>query len=80
MTDDPWRRDEPSSPCIRVCLIHPEARLCTGGLRSLDEIAAWGRMTEAERQAIMATLAARAPDLVRRRGGRAGALARRTGD
>jgi uncharacterized protein len=80
VTDDLWHREEPSSPCIKICVIHPEARLCTGCLRTIDEITAWSRMTEAERMAIMATLPARAPRLAQRRGGRAGALARRTAD
>jgi uncharacterized protein len=80
VTDDLWHREEPSSPCIKICVIHPEARLCTGCLRTIDEITAWSRMTEAERRAIMATLPARAPRLAQRRGGRAGALARRTAD
>ena len=80
MTDDVWHRDEPSSPCTKVCTIHPEARLCVGCLRSIDEITAWSRMSEDERRAIMLTLPARAPRLAQRRGGRAGALARRTPD
>ncbi|WP_103173389.1 DUF1289 domain-containing protein [Paracoccus sp. SY] len=28
------------SPCIKVCVIDPATRLCTGCWRSLDEIAA----------------------------------------
>jgi predicted Fe-S protein YdhL (DUF1289 family) len=80
MTDTLWRRDEPSSPCTKVCTIHPEARLCVGCLRTIDEITAWSRMTEADRQAIMATLPTRAPLLQQRRGGRSGAVARRPVD
>ncbi|MFT4014616.1 MAG: DUF1289 domain-containing protein [Paracoccus sp. (in: a-proteobacteria)] len=48
-----------SSPCIRVCVIDPASGLCTGCLRSLDEIAGWGTMTEAQRRGIMAALPAR---------------------
>ena len=70
MTDDPWRRDEPESPCIQICVVHPESRLCTGCYRSLDEIAAWGRMSSDERRAVMAQLPGRAGQLARRRGGR----------
>ncbi|QRZ13402.1 DUF1289 domain-containing protein [Paracoccus methylovorus] len=47
---------KPSSPCINICRIDPASRLCTGCLRSIDEITRWGRMTEAERRAIMAQL------------------------
>ncbi|MBE2278432.1 MAG: DUF1289 domain-containing protein [Rhodobacteraceae bacterium] len=74
MKDDIWRRDEIESPCVKICVIHPEARLCVGCLRSLDEIAQWSRMTTAERQGIMAELPARGPRLARRRGGRAARL------
>ena len=34
MSDSPWSRDEPDSPCRRICLIHPESGLCIGGYRS----------------------------------------------
>lgn len=47
------------SPCIRVCYIEPETGLCSGCARTLQEIAAWSRLTATERQAIMATLHAR---------------------
>ncbi len=63
MTDDVWRRDEIASPCVNVCVIHPGARICVGCLRTGDEIAAWSRLTPAERAAIMAALPARAPAL-----------------
>lgn len=71
MRDDIWKRDEPSSPCVNICVVHPRERICTGCLRSVEEIAAWGRMGEDERRAIMAELPARAPRLKKRRGGRA---------
>ncbi|MFM8354248.1 MAG: DUF1289 domain-containing protein [Gammaproteobacteria bacterium] len=47
------------SPCIRVCSIEADTGLCVGCARTLTEIAAWSRLTASERQAIMATLAAR---------------------
>ena len=72
MTYPVWKRDEIESPCVRVCLIHPEARLCVGCYRTADEIARWSRMTPEERRTVMADLPARAPRLTRRRGGRAG--------
>lgn len=53
------------SPCNKICTIDPESRLCIGCFRSLDEIAAWGRMTTAERQAVLATLTSRAARLGR---------------
>lgn len=77
MSDEVRRRAPVASPCIKVCVIHPETQLCTGCLRTLDEIAGWGRMTDVERAAIMSALPDRAPLLQTRRGGRAGRLARR---
>ena len=80
MTSDPndaiWQRPEIQSPCVKICVIHPEARLCIGCLRSADEIAAWSRMTPDARKAVIADLSARAPLLRQRRGGRAARLAR----
>ena len=55
------------SPCIKVCVIEPSARLCTGCLRTLDEIAGWGRMSTEERRRIMAALPSRAGILSRGR-------------
>jgi len=36
-----------------------EGRYCLGCARTLDEIARWGEMTEAERNLVMASLSAR---------------------
>lgn len=81
MTDDPtanriWARAEIESPCVQVCVIHPDTRLCTGCLRSIDEIGAWSRLAPEERRAIMAALPDRAALHAVRRGGRAGRLGR----
>ncbi len=78
MTDDVWKRDEIQSPCVKICLIHPEARLCTGCLRSIDEITVWGRMTHEARAEVMEALPDRRALLQKRRGGRAGRLAKGT--
>lgn len=45
-----------SSPCIRVCTLDPETGLCEGCGRTREEITRWYRLTEEERQTIMATL------------------------
>lgn len=74
--DDVWQRDEVASPCVKLCVVHPEARICVGCYRSIDEISIWSRMTAVERSAVMAELPARAPTLVKRRGGRMGRLDR----
>jgi predicted Fe-S protein YdhL (DUF1289 family) len=71
MIDDVWVRDEPLSPCTKVCQIHPEMRICIGCYRTIDEIARWSRFTDMERREIMEALPARAPMLAKRKGGRA---------
>jgi predicted Fe-S protein YdhL (DUF1289 family) len=48
-----------SSPCVKLCVIDPATRLCEGCARSLDEIARWSRLAEAQRRAIMAELEGR---------------------
>ncbi len=69
--DQVWSRAEVESPCIKLCSIHPEARICVGCFRSMDEIGAWSRLSPEDRRAIMADLPNRAPKLRKRRGGRA---------
>jgi hypothetical protein len=44
------------TPCIRICVVHPTARLCAGCGRSLDEITRWVILTDEERGRIMAQL------------------------
>lgn len=74
MGEDIWQRSEIDSPCVKVCVIHPQARICVGCLRTGDEIAIWSRMTPDARRKIMAELPARRPLLGQRRGGRAARL------
>lgn len=72
MTDEsPWARNEVESPCVKICVVHPQARICTGCLRSIDEITRWTKMAPEERRAIMEALPDRASLLRKRRGGRA---------
>jgi uncharacterized protein len=70
--DDVWKRQEVQSPCVKLCVVHPEARICVGCYRSIDEISAWSRLSDEARSAVLADLPARAKTLTRRRGGRAG--------
>jgi len=52
--------DKPiSTPCIQVCIVDGESGLCLGCYRTLDEVARWGRFSEARRTAIMGELPAR---------------------
>ena len=82
MTDRPvsseevWVRDEMDSPCVKLCVIHPEERLCVGCFRSMEEISGWSRMSPALRAEVTADLPNRAPKMARRRGGRMGRLDR----
>lgn len=72
MSDDVWKRDEIESPCVKICVIHPQTRLCSGCYRSIDEIGSWSRMSPFERKEIMKVLPER--ELLakpKRRGGRA---------
>lgn len=75
-SDSIWKREEIDSPCVKTCVVHPEARLCVGCLRTIEEITGWSRMTHEERREIMTALPERAPRLARRRGGRTARLAR----
>ena len=72
-----WKRDEIESPCVQICAVHPETRICTGCYRTIDEITDWSRMTSEARRTIMDDLPARADQLKVRRGGRAARLKRR---
>jgi len=48
-----------TTPCIKVCVVDSDSGLCLGCHRTLNEIARWAAIDEAERQAIVAQLAAR---------------------
>lgn len=77
MTDDVWSRKEIESPCDKICMIHPETRLCIGCKRTGDEITRWSAMPPEERRAIMAELPTRQAGPARRSGGRAARIKRR---
>ncbi len=49
------------TPCVNICTIDPQSRLCVGCLRSIDEIARWSAMTSSERRRIMDALAEHVP-------------------
>ena len=77
MKDEVWSRAEVDSPCVNICVVHPDTRLCTGCLRSIDEISSWGRMSREERRDIIAELPDRANLHKKRRGGRVARLKRK---
>ena len=58
----PIQRDPPDyvpSPCISVCELDPDGRICVGCFRTLDEIAAWGSLDATAKRRILAELPAR---------------------
>ena len=44
------------TPCVQVCRIDVELRVCSGCGRTIDEIREWTSYTEEERMAIMKRL------------------------
>ena len=65
-----WAREEVASPCVKVCLIHPTVKICTGCYRTIDEISRWTKMSVKERKNVITELPSRAHKLSKRRGGR----------
>jgi predicted Fe-S protein YdhL (DUF1289 family) len=47
------------TPCVNVCAVSGLTGLCIGCGRTLDEVAAWASLTDAQREAIMKALPAR---------------------
>ena len=47
------------SPCINVCRMDPKTSLCIGCARTLDEIAGWSQVSNAQRLAVLQQLPAR---------------------
>ncbi len=47
------------SPCVDVCRMNPARDLCEGCFRTVDEIAAWSRMNDRDKFAVLAQLDAR---------------------
>lgn len=74
--DEIWMRDEVQSPCVKLCVVHPEERICVGCFRTIEEISVWSGLTPGARSAIIDDLPNRATKLTQRRGGRMGRLDR----
>jgi len=45
-----------ASPCTSVCKLDPRTGWCEGCWRTLDEIAAWSTMSDADKRAVWAQL------------------------
>ena len=48
-----------ATPCIGVCRMDPGSGWCEGCLRTLDEIAAWSALGEADRRLVWRAIGAR---------------------
>ena len=71
MNEDIWKRKEVDSPCVNICIVHPQANICTGCFRTIDEISSWSNMSDSERKGIIKELPNRSSKLRVRREGRA---------
>ncbi|MBK8073099.1 MAG: DUF1289 domain-containing protein [Ramlibacter sp.] len=40
------------SPCLSVCRMSPTSELCAGCFRTLEEIAAWSRLADADKRVV----------------------------
>ena len=45
------------SPCLKICTLDPQSRICLACGRSLAEIAGWSAMTDSQRQAVLDRIA-----------------------
>lgn len=50
---------QPPSPCVSVCCMSPTSGLCSGCLRTIDEIANWSGMTVSAKRAVWQAIAQR---------------------
>ena len=48
-----------ASPCINVCKMDEQTGLCSGCLRTIDEIARWSSIDDSRRLSILAAIAKR---------------------
>ena len=48
-----------ASPCINVCKMDEQTGLCSGCLRTIDEIALWSSTDDSRRLSILAAIAKR---------------------
>ena len=56
------RRTMVKSPCVKVCILDAQSKLCLGCGRTIDEIARWTAMSPAERMRVMRDLPLRTTD------------------
>jgi predicted Fe-S protein YdhL (DUF1289 family) len=51
------------SPCVNICKIDPFTGICFGCRRSLDEIAGWSQMGDADKLVVWRQLPGREPPI-----------------
>ena len=56
--DAPLESSVPS-PCVSICTMDPATGLCSGCLRTIDEIAGWSSYSNSEKRAVWQSIAAR---------------------
>jgi predicted Fe-S protein YdhL (DUF1289 family) len=49
----------PASPCVSICKMDRGSGLCIGCWRTLNEIAAWSALDDAQRRRVLQDIAAR---------------------
>ena len=47
------------TPCIKVCVVDGQSGLCLGCFRKLSEVAGWAKLSDDERDLILAELPSR---------------------
>jgi len=52
----------PASPCVGVCTVDRETKMCIGCLRTLNEIGAWRTMTLDQKRDVVAACKVRAAE------------------
>lgn len=55
-----------ASPCTSVCSLDAATGWCVGCLRTMDEIAAWGRLDDAGKRTVLKRLLSRRAECARR--------------
>ncbi len=47
------------SPCVKICVLDPDTRMCRGCFRSIDEVAEWVEYSPEEKLAVLERIAQR---------------------
>ncbi len=63
MSDEIWKRDEPDSPCIKLCVMDPASGFCLGCFRTTSEIAQWADFSPEQRTKLRQSLLLRGSSL-----------------